>query len=235
MTFELYYWTGIPGRGEFVRMALEDAGAEYVDVARVKGDGTIEKLARQVATPAFAPPVLKDGEVVVGQTAAILLHLGPQLGLVPRAAAARLWVHQIQLTIADLTVEAHDTHHPVDVNAYFEEQRPEAKRRADAFRQQRLPKFLSWFDTVIERNPDKSGWLAGKKASYADLSLFHLISALRYAFPEAMSQQMRGHERVAELCLKVAERPRIASYLASERRLPFSDSGVFRHYPELDG
>lgn len=235
MTYELYYWTGIPGRGEFVRMALEDAGAEYIDVARVKGDGVIEKLARAVATPSFAPPVLKDGEIVVGQTAAILLHLGPKLRLVPREAAARLWVHQIQLTIADLTAEAHDTHHPVDVTAYFEEQRPEARRRAAAFRQHRLPKFLGWFETVIARNPARSGWLAGRRASYADLSLFHLISALRYAFPEAMSREMRSCERVGELCRKVAERPRIASYLASERRLPFSESGVFRHYPELDG
>jgi glutathione S-transferase len=235
MSYELYYWTGIPGRGEFVRMALEDAGADYVDVARVKGDGVIEKLAKEVATPSFAPPVLRDGEIVVGQTAAILLHLGPKLGLAPRQAAARLWVHQIQLTIADLTVEAHDTHHPVDVNAYFEEQRPEARRRAAAFRQQRLPKFLDWFETVIARNPGRSGWLAGTRASYADLSLFHLVAALRYAFPEAMSREMRGRDRVAELCRRVAERPRIAAYLASGRRLPFSESGVFRHYPELDG
>lgn len=235
MAYELYYWTGIPGRGEFVRMALEDAGADYVDVARVKGDGEIERLARHVATPSFAPPVLKDGDVVVGQTAAILMYLGPKLGLVSREPAARLWVHQIQLTIADLTVEAHDTHHPVDVNAYFEEQRPEAKRRAEAFRETRLPKFLDWFETVLERNPAKSGYLAGRSVSYADLSLFHLVSALRYAFPEAMSHEMRGCERIAELCRRVAERPRIAKYLASERRLPFSESGVFRHYPELDG
>ena len=235
MAYELYYWTGIPGRGEFIRMALEDAGAAYTDMARVKGDGIIEKLSAKVARPSFAPPFLKDGDIVVGQTAAILFHLGPDLGLVGRSDADRLWTHQIQLTIADLTVEAHDTHHPVDVDAYFEDQRPEAQRRAQAFRQHRLPKFLDWFETVLKRNPEKSGWLVGKTASYADLSLFHLVSALRYAFPEAMTQDMRTRERIAELCRKVAERPRIASYLASERRLPFSEAGVFRHYPELDG
>ena len=34
MPYQLHYWPGIQGRGEFVRLALEAAGAQYVDVAR---------------------------------------------------------------------------------------------------------------------------------------------------------------------------------------------------------
>jgi glutathione S-transferase len=237
MSYELYYWPGIPGRGEFVRLALEDAGCAYVDMAR-EPDGMrrMTELMRDpaVVRPPFAPPFLKDGERLIGQTAAILAHLGPRLALAPEEFEDRLWVHQIQLTIADLVQEAHDTHHPLGAELYYEDQKPEAHRRAKSFRDQRIPKFLGWFETVLARNPDSDQWLAGRAATYADLSLFHTIEALRYAFPKATARALKETPRVVALGERVKERPGIRGYLMSGRRLPFNEDGVFRHYPELD-
>lgn len=237
MVYELYYWPGIQGRGEFVRLALEEAGAAYVDVARVHGTGALMRLwdGDGVATPAFAPPFLRDGQTVIGQTANILLYLGERLRLAPKAEAAKLWTHQIQLTIADLVVEAHDTHHPLGGDFYYEEQKPESLRRAKLFRESRIPRFLAWFEGILERNPKGDRHLVGARLSYADLSLFQAIEGLRYAFPKAMAKRLSQAPKTAALHECVAARPRIKAYLASERRIPFNEDGIFRHYPELDG
>ncbi len=238
MAYELYYWPGIQGRGEFVRLALEEAGADYVDVARKPG-GTDALLAllegEGTARPPFAPPFLKDGDALIGQTAAILFHLGPRLGLAPRDEAGRLWVHQIQLTIADAVGEAHDTHHPISVELYYEDQKPEALRRAQTFREARIPKFLAWFEAILTRNPKGDRHLVGARLTYADLSLFQLVEGLAYAFPARMKRALGKAPLVAALHEATAERPRIRAYLASDRRIPFNESGIFRHYPELDG
>ena len=241
MRYELHYWPSIQGRGEFVRLALEEGGADYVDVARLpeaQGGGA-HALARWFAArdrthPSFAPPFLREGRAVIGQTANILLFLGPRLGLAPKPEAARLWIHQIQLTVADLVEEVHGTHHPIASSLYYADQKPEAKRRSEAFVGERLPKFLRWFDRVLERNPRRSGWLAGARRTTADLSLFQLVEGMRYAFPKAMARLERDHPRVVEVRDRVADRPRIARYLASERRVPFNEEGIFRRYPELD-
>jgi glutathione S-transferase len=230
---ELHYWPGLQGRGEFVRLALEEAGIPYRDVAREEGTKALAKALgdKSEPHPSFAPPVLKAGGMVIGQTANILLYLGEKYGLAPRGMEGRLWVNQLQLTIADLVAEAHDTHHPIASSLYYEDQKPEAARRAADFRNERLPKFLDWFDTVLARSGGP--WLNGRRLSYADLSLFQVIEGLRYAFPKAMAQVET--ERLTALRDRVAARPRIAPYLASERRIPFNESGIFRRYPELDG
>lgn len=233
MRYELYYWPSIPGRGEFVRLALEDAGIDYVDVARrPRGVAAMEKLleSRSLRRPPFAPPFLRAGELVIAQTANILLFLGARHGLAPKDEAARLWVHQLQLTIADLVAEAHDTHHPIAASLYYEDQKREAKRRAAFFVSERMPKFLGYFERALGANR----WLAGARASYADLSLFQVVAGLRYAFPRAMARLERRHRPIGELHDRVAARPRIAAYLASERRLSFNEEGIFRNYPELD-
>jgi len=241
MAYELHYWPGIQGRGEFVRLALEASGAPYVDVARGAEDAGLGLPAmlqclqdRHLAHPPFAPPFLKDGDIVVGQTAVILQYLAPALKLVGRSEQARIWTQQIQLTIADLVAEAHDTHHPVDSGLYYEDQRPEALRRAAAFCHVRLPKFLQWFESIVVRNPAGSRQLVGGKLSYADLSLFQLIEGLRYAFPNAAAQALAKTPNIVALHDRVAELPRVSAYLRSERRLPFNEQGIFRNYPELD-
>ena len=188
-----------------------------------------------VTRPPFAPPFLKDGDVLIGQTAAILLYLGPRLGLAPRDEAGRLWVHQIQLTIADAVAEAHDAHHPISGDLYYEDQKAEALRAATAFREERIPKFLAWFETILARNPKGSRHLVGARLSYADLSLFQLIEGLSYAFPVSMKRALNKAPLAAALREAVAQRSRIRAYLASKRRIPFNESGIFRHYPELDG
>jgi len=242
MRYELYYWPEIQGRGEFVRLALEDAGADYVDVARLpeRGGRGVPALmrfleSRSVECPPFAPPFLKAGKLVIAQTANILLFLGPRLGLVPKNEAIRLWAHQLQLTIADWVVEVHDTHHPISGGLYSEDQKREAKRRAADFRAERLPKFLDYFGEVLKRNPKGTDYLVGRAASYVDLSLFQMIAGLRYAFPAALARLEPKHPRLAALHDRVSARPRIAAYLKSPRRLPFNQQDTFRHYPELDG
>jgi len=235
MRYELYYWPGIQGRGEFVRLALEDAGADYVEVARQpRGMAAMSRLMESpsVKRPPFAPPFLKTGKLVIAQTANILAFLGPRLGLAPKQEAGRLWAHQLQLTIADWLAEVHDSHHPIGGGLYHEDQKREAKRRAADFTTERLPKFLNYFERVLERNGSR--FLVGNAASYVDLSLFQMIEGLRYAFPRAMTTQERKHRRVIALHDRVAARPRLAAYLTSERRLPFNQEGIFRRYPELD-
>lgn len=240
MRFELYYWPGIQGRGEFVRLALEEAGANYVDVARhADRSGGMQAMMEfldgpDVPFPPFAPPFLKAGDQVIGQTANILLFLGPRLGLTPEDEAGRLWVHQLQLTIADLVAEAHDTHHPISSGLYYEDQRAEALRRAEDFTGARLPKYLGYFESVLTRNPHGQDWLAGNALTYADLSMFQVIAGLRFAFPRAMTRQETRHPLLLALHDRVAARKRIKAYLKSRRRIAFNNDDVFRHYKELD-
>ena len=240
MKYRLYYWPTIQGRGEFVRLALEEGGADYVDVARESGRGlgvpAMMKLmdARRVRHPPFAPPFLQAGRLLIGQTANILLFLGPRHGLTPKNEEGRLWTHQLQLTMADLVAEVHDTHHPVASSLYYEDQKQEARRRARDFRATRIPKFLGYFEQILARNLPGRRYLAGSKLTYADLSLFQVVAGLQYSFPRAMASSARRYKRLIALARLVQDRPRIASYLASERRIPFNEDGIFRHYPELD-
>ena len=241
MRYELFYWPSIQGRGEFIRLALEQAGAEYIDVARepeAAGMG-VPALMRwleetPIACPPFAPPFLKAGGRIIGQTANILLFLGARHDLAPADEAGRLWTHQLQLTLADLVAEIHDTHHPIASGLYYADQKPEARRHAAHFRKERLPAFLGYFERVLERNPRGGDHLVGNTLTYADLSLFQVMTGLRYAFPRAMARLKRAHPLLGALTGRVAALPRISAYLASKRRLPFNQQGIFRHYPELD-
>jgi glutathione S-transferase len=246
MKYELYYWPYIQGRGEFVRLALEEAGADYNDVARGReedGEGVPALMAimtgKDVDRPPYAPPFLKAGRVIVAQTANILMYLAPKLGLVPTSEANRVWANQLQLGITDFVLEAHDTHHPISNALYYEDQKPESKKRSELFIKNRIPKYLGWYERVLERNTastkgKRGGWLIGAKLSYPDLSVFQMVEGLRYAFPDAMKKAEKDSPRVVELRDKVAERPNIKAYLASPRRIPFNEKGIFRKYPELD-
>ncbi len=241
MIYELYYWPGIQGRGEFVRLTLEEAGAEYLDVALVPDEegGGVPAMIKfldgpEIARPPFAPPFLKAGRSLIGQTANILLYLGPRLGLAPRDSAGRLWTHQLQLTLADFVLEIHDTHHPIGGGLYYEQQKAEARRRSRDFLAQRLPKFLGYFERVMARNPDSDKWMVGKGLTYADLSMAQVIAGLRYAFPAAARNALRACPRLRALHDEVFARARIKRYVASKRRLAFNNDGIFRRYPELD-
>jgi glutathione S-transferase len=243
MIYELYYWPGVQGRGEFVRLALEEGGARYLDVALVpeeEGGGATALLKLLddpgLEHPAFAPPFLKAGRQLIGQTANILLFLGDRLDLAPRDTAGRRWAHQLQLTIADFVVEIHDTHHPLGGGLYYEQQKPEAKRRAREFRENRLPKFLGYFERVLKTNRAGRGRrMVGARICTVDLSMAQVVAGLRYAFPAASRDALRACPRLRALHDEVFSRPRIKRYVASGRRLSFNNDDIFRRYPELDG
>jgi glutathione S-transferase len=233
MRYELYYWPSIQGRGEYVRLALEEAGAAYVDVARERGMASMSRLMEEGETPPFAPPFLKAGKLVIGQTANILFYLGTRHGLAPKAEAARLWLHQLQLTVTDFIVEVHDTHHPLGPSLYYEDQKPEAKKRTKDFWKERVPKYFGYFENLLEKSG--GSFVTGRRLTTIDLSMFQLVAGLRYAFPKRMKVFEKEIPQLIELHDRIAARPKIAAYLSSERRIPFNEDGIFRHYKELDG
>jgi glutathione S-transferase len=241
MKYQLHYWPSIQGRGEFVRLALEEAGVSYRDVAREPGThGGVAALTRllsprSVSHPSFAAPFLIAGRQVIGQVANILLYLGARHDLAPQLESGRLWVNQLQLTVCDLVAEVHDTHHPVGMGLYYEEQKSAAKRRSAEFRRERLPKFLHYFEALLRQHPRTAPYVLGRRFCYVDLSLFQVMAGLQYAFPRAFRAQARHCARLRSLAARMADRPRIAAYLSSPRRIPFNEDGIFRHYPELDG
>jgi glutathione S-transferase len=234
MRYELYYWPGIQGRGEYVRLALEDSGADYADVARSdRGMAAMMKMmAARSGTPPFAPPFLKAGQLVIGHTANILLYLGSRHGLAPKSEAGRLSVHQLQLTVTDLVLEIHDTHHPLGPSLYYEDQRQPAKRRTEEFWKERVPKYLGYFERLLQNNG--GFYLTGRRVTYADLSLFQIVEGLRYAFPNRMKAFEREIPGLVDLHDRVAIRPNIKAYLLSDRRIAFNEDGIFRHYKALD-
>ena len=241
MSYELYYWPGIQGRGEFVRLALEEAGVPYVDVALVseRNGGGVPAMnaymeSAAVQRPPFAPPFLKTRRQLIGQTSNILLFLGGRHGLAPRDSTGRHWTHQLQLTIADFVTEIHDTHHPLGSRLYYEDQKPAARRHAREFVTTRLPKFLGYFERVIRNNPERGPWMVGGRLTYVDLSMAQVVAGLRYAFPNASRKALRDRTRLRELHDRVFARRRIAAYVASGRRLAFNNDDLFRRYPELD-
>ena len=235
--YELFYWDGLQGRGEFVRLALEESGAEYTDIVREPHGMPAMMSLLQSETephPPFAPPILRDGDVLIFHVANILMYLGPKLGLAPRDDRGRFWANGLQLTITDLVAEAHDTHHPVASGDYYEDQKDAALARSADFLTKRLPKFFGYYERVLRQNPHGNAHCVGAALSYVDLSLFQAVAGLRYAFPRATAKLSERYPAVWAVHEAMGARPNIARYLASNRRLAFNESGVFRHYPELD-
>ena len=238
-TYELFYWPGLQGRGEFVRLVLEDSGTPYVDVARLPADegGGVSAITNLLGGEhpgllPFAPPILRVGARLIAQMANICRFLGPRVGLAPPDEDGQTAAHQLQLTIADLVAEVHDTHHPIASSRYYEEQKDAAQARAAVFRDLRLPRFLKYFEQVLTRNGGQQ--LVGADISYVDLSLFQALEGLAYAFPRSLARTSDAIPQLLALQGRVRQRPRIAAYLASDRRVPFNETGIFRNYPELD-
>jgi glutathione S-transferase len=240
-TYELYYWPNHQGRGELIRLALEDAGADYLDATRQPGGiGVMLRFMRgelgaRAAPVPFAPPFLRHGNLVLAQTAAILQYLAPDLELEPQTKLGRLAAHQYQLTLSDWVSETYSAHHPIGNGLYYEEQKREARRSSREYLDQRLGKFLAYFEQALARRSRRQSYLTGTRCSYADLSLFQVVDGLHHAFPNAFARAAPSAPRVIELAERVKQRPRIASYLVSPRRIPRSeDGGIFSRYPELD-
>ncbi|GHC77923.1 glutathione S-transferase [Limoniibacter endophyticus] len=238
--YKLYYWDGIQGRGEFVRLAFEDAGVDYIDVAREEGEGMGPEAVmaalqnKKTSFIPFAPPFLTYGDVTISHVANILYFIGPDLRLAPEDEDLRIFVNGLQLTLTDFIAEIHDLHHPISGSLYYEDQKTEAKRRARYFIDERLPKFLGYFERVLTQNRDGNMQLVGKRVTYVDLSMFQLIEGLRYALPNAMRRVEDDVPLLLALHHTISQRPNIKAYLGSKRRLGFTGSGIFRHYPELD-
>ena len=235
MAYELYYWNSIQGRGEFVRLALEAAGADYVDVARRDLDAMLSMLQSKTEPYIpFAPPFLKDGDIIVSHVANILMYLGPKLGLVPEQEQQRFFANALQLSVTDFVKEVHDTHHPISNSLYYDDQKEAAKLRSADFLKGRLPKFMDYFERVLQRNPAGGHHMVGATLSYVDLSMFQIVEGLNYAFPKAMKGFAKAYPGLIRLHGAVAQHKNVAAYLKSERRIAFNEDGVFRRYPELD-
>ncbi|MGK6356308.1 glutathione S-transferase [Sphingomonas sp. DT-207] len=229
-TYKLWYWAEIQGRGEFVRLPMEAAQIAYVDMARERGsDALIADMQARQDHPPFAPPYLDTGDMVLSQVANILLYLGDRHGIAPEDPAGRYWLHEVQLTITDFVAEVHQVHHPVGTSLYYEDQKAEAARFAQEFCEERMPKFLGWFERSVQGE-----WLAGDAWSYGDTSIFQLIEGLHYMFPRRMKAIEGNYPRLATIRDHVAALPGVAAYCASDRRIGFNTQGIFRHYPELD-
>ncbi len=237
MTYRLYYWPTLPGRGELVRVVLEDIGADWVDVAR-SGDAPNFAAVRSIltappgGTPPSAPPVLVHGDLVLCQSANIALYLGQQHDRLPDVPGGLFVANQLLATLADIVAEAHDTHHPIGKHLYYEDQKAAAIANARGFVEKRLPKWLGYLDRVLAASG--TGVLAGSGASVVDLYAFQVLEGLAWAFPNAWARVTADLPRILDYRARIAARPRLAAYLASDRRMPFNDSGVFRRYPELD-
>ncbi len=233
MTYDLWYWPQIPGRGEFVRLALEAGAIPYRDRAREEGaEALMADMKKRADQPPFAPPYLVAGDLCIAQTASILLFLADRHGLGKQDGGQNYLAQQLQLTVADMVAEAHDVHHPVGLGLYYKDQKAEAARRAEEFRDKRMPKFLSYFERALAAH---GPWLLGEGWTYADLSLFQLVEGLAYAFPRRMAALAKDIPLTLALRDRVKALPELADYLASDRRIPFNEQGIFRHYPELDG
>ncbi|KAK5109187.1 hypothetical protein LTR62_007272 [Meristemomyces frigidus] len=250
--YELLYHPGIPGRGEFIRLAFEAKGVAYTDVANEQKDGysTVQAVCMNKGTesvdgnpPVFSSPALRipgaglDGQaLVIAQTPNILWYLGEKLGLVPDDEGGKYHVQQVALTALDLTNETHDTHHPLAVMQYYEDQKEAALAKAKDVRENRIPKYLSYFSRVLEHNAPhgKRKFLVGSYLTYADTTVWQVLNGLLFAFPKEMEARRKEFPALfEELYPAVQEVEGIRQYLASERRLAYS-SGVFRYYPELD-
>lgn len=235
MRYRLWYWPTIQGRGEFVRLALEAAGIDYDDCARLEGaEAMLADMARRAegGRGPFAPPYLALDTHAVAQVANILQFLGQHHDLAPSNLADRQWINQLQLTIADCVAEVHNVHHPVAMMDYYDDQKAEAARAAAQFRDQRLPKYLDHFEAAARQGP--SEWLVDHRWTYADTSLFQLVEGLTYMFPHRMAELASDYPALHRLRDAVAALPGIRAYRKSGRRLPFTTEGIFRHYPELD-
>mmetsp|Transcript_27077 Transcript_27077/g.38141 ORF Transcript_27077/g.38141 Transcript_27077/m.38141 type:complete len:250 (-) Transcript_27077:76-825(-) len=237
--WDLYYWPGLPGRGEFVRLVFEYAGVPYRDVCRLPEDqgGGAKALFPFLGEsshdfPVFAPPFIKREDVVMSQTSNICIFLAKKYGVAPTDDVELFHCNQLAATIMDCAAEAHDTHHPTDVTIYYEEQKEAAKKKAEQFRNNRIPKFFNFFERVLKKNGGKS--LVGSNLSYVDLMLFHLVTGVEYAFPKAFARHTANTPLLIALQKRVAEEPNIASYLKSSRRQNFNETDLFRRYPELD-
>jgi len=233
MAYDLWYWPGIQGRGEFVRLALEAAGVPYRDRARADGvEALVDDLDARSGIRPYAPPYLVDGDFCIAQVAHILAWAGEKHGFGAGDGKTDLQLIMLQLTISDIVAEAHNVHHPIAGDLYYEEQKDAAVRAAENFREQRIPKFFRYFEDALSAHDGP--FVLGGKWSHVDTSLFQLIEGLRYAFPIRMKAIESEYPRLIACHDAAAELAEIKDYLASDRRIAFNEDGIFRHYPELD-
>ncbi|KAI0012376.1 glutathione S-transferase protein-like protein [Xylariaceae sp. FL0662B] len=242
--YELIYYTGVPGRGEHVRLMFEEAGAPYEDTQFLSFDKARETVTHWLGAGGhgnpkyFAPPLFKHGDLVMSQTPNILLYLGPKLGLAGSREDDVYRVNALALTALDgLCNEVHDSHHPIAVMLPYEDQKEESLRRSQYWIKNRLLTHLEYWQKALVGDKETGGpWLLGTTLTYADLVLFQCLDGTTYAFPNAMKQARESgkYDRVFELWEAVKARPNIAAYLGSNRRQKYQDWGIYRHYPDND-
>lgn len=232
-TYALYYWPVLPGRGEIIRMLLEDAGAAYRDVGREEGFGVIVSARKGELGGArpFAPPILQHGELVLSQSSVIARYIAERHGLAPSDHRGRFLAEQHFLGWSDVMVEVHDTHHPIALGLHYEDQRDAAKERTRHFLADRLGTWLQHFEHIVTQG---GGVHVGETITYPDFMARFVLRGIEYAFPRAFSEHRERIPSLLALRDRVEARPQLAAYLASDRAMAFNEHGIFRHYPELE-
>jgi glutathione S-transferase len=231
VTLQLWYWPDIPGRGEFIRLALEAAEVDYADMAREKGaKAMLDDMASRSGIAPLAPPYIVDGDLCIGQTAHILAVLADRHGFGAGDLPTDLQLIQLQLDVSDMVSEVHAVHHPISGALYYRDQMDAAYEAAQHFRGTRIPRYLDHFERALAEQGGP--FVLGEQWTHVDTSLFQLLEGLDYMFPNRMAEL--DYPRLALCREAVMEIEGIDAYLGSERRLAFSEDGLFRHYPELD-
>ncbi|MXO84844.1 glutathione S-transferase [Altererythrobacter aurantiacus] len=236
MSYDLWYWPSIQGRGEFVRLFMAAAGIEWRDCAREKDaeallDDMDERKEKGFAP--YAPPYLVDGDFAIAQVAHIVTWLSEKHDIGAADEADKLHLIQLQLDITDIVEEVHSVHHPVASSLYYDDQKDAAEQAAEKFREERIPKYFDHFEQALGVK-DGGPFSLGSTWSHFDTSLFQLVEGLEYAFPRRMAAIKDDYPMIFACRDAVALIDGLAAYVASEDRIPFNEDGIFRHYPELD-
>nr|ACM44934.1 sigma-class glutathione S-transferase [Laternula elliptica] len=215
----LYYWPGFKGRAEFVRLVFEEAGIPYLESNQGVADSIIK--GEIGGYPVMMPPVVAKGDFRLGQTQMICQYLAGKYGLAPKGEEDKIHAEQVCASMYDYLTEGYGAFHGAKPGVKYADQKEEAQRYIDRVVQQRLPRYLKHFETVLAANTAGTGFLFGDSISHADLALFHIMNATEFQFPEVYKSAdyiplLKAHRD------RIASRPNIVAYTQSERCKPFS-------------
>ena len=204
MAYRLFYWEK-RGRGEQIRLLLNELGQEYEDVY-VPMNEEFMKLKRQGPGTLYfgSVPMLEDGDFKLAQGPVIMNYLGRKHGLMPADLQPAAKTEAMVVGAEDMRM------------AYFRllgdgREEKQAKFVGGAWND----RWLSAWSGLIELNGD-TGYLVGSTLTQADLAVWDALDAIITWIDGAT---FASFARVQKFYESIKARPAIASYLASDRRI----------------